>query len=423
MTPILGCIADDVTGATDIALMLARNGMRTVQMLGLPTAAQRCQADAIVVALKTRSIAPQTAIDESVAAAKWLKNQGVKQYFFKYCSTFDSTDKGNIGPVAEALMNFLGSEFSVACPAFPANLRTVYQGHLFVADKLLSESSLRNHPITPMTDANLVRVLDRQTAAGSSVGLAAFDIVNRGAEAIQGRFRELQREGHRFAIADAVSDDNLRQIALACNDMPLLTGGSALSMGLPDNYRKAGLLPDNQGDFELPSLSGPVAILAGSCSTATQQQIKTASAQYPVLALDPLALSKGTLDVERLSQNALGKLAGGPVIIASTATPENVAKAQEIAGKDAISELIEQTFAALAKALVDSDIKKVIVAGGETSGAIAKALGVQQLHIGPEIDPGVPWTAHLDTPELLLAFKSGNFGGEDFFIKASEMVS
>jgi len=267
---LLGAIADDFTGATDLANMLVRGGMRTVQLLGVPDGTAP-DADAVVVALKSRTIAPQDAVARSLAALRWLRGAGARQFFFKYCSTFDSTDRGNIGPVAEALMSALDTDFTIACPAFPENGRTLFHGHLFVGDLLLSESGMKDHPLTPMTDANLVRVLQRQTAR--RVGLVRRDAVAAGPDAIRARFDALRREGAGMAIVDAVSDADLHAIGAACADLPLVTGGSGVAIGLPGNFRDRGLLGAPERAAELPAVAGSAAVLSGSCSVATNGQV------------------------------------------------------------------------------------------------------------------------------------------------------
>jgi len=418
---LLGCIADDLTGATDLSLMLTRRGMNVVQILGQPTGAP-AQADALVIALKTRTAPAREAVSQSLAAARWLIRHGAKQIFFKYCSTFDSTDAGNIGPVAEALLEMLGAHFTVVCPAFPENSRTVYQGHLYICERLLSESSMRDHPLTPMTDAHLVRVLGRQVRNPSSVGLVPLEVVEQGSEAIRTRFDQLRGAGARFAVTDAVFDRHLISIGQACDNLALITGGSGIAMGLPENFRRAGKLPEKQKRTTLPRLDGPIAILSGSCSSATQDQVQAASQHLPHIELDPIALLEGSSASSELLQHARDKAAHGAVLIFSTAPPERVQEIQRRGGKERVSEAIEKAFAELAQGLVDFGVTKLIVAGGETSGAVAAALGIRRLEIGPEIAPGVPWMIRLDEPKLLLAFKSGNFGSKRFFLRALEML-
>lgn len=419
MSIILGCIADDSTGATDLANTLVRNGMRTVQLTGVPAESLAPpEAEAVVVALKSRTSPPAQAVAESLTALRWLRAAGARQLFFKYCSTFDSTDTGNIGPVADALLDALSADFTIACPAFPANGRTLYMGHLFVREHLLSESGMQNHPLTPMTDPNLVRVLGHQTSA--AVGLIAYDAVTRGAGAIRARMDELRGAGTRYAIVDALDEDHLRAIGHACRDLVLVTGGSGVAMALPDNYREQGWLEQAADAARLPLAGGFAAVLSGSCSTATLAQVEAArSAGWPVLALDPLALAAdGDELVETLLARAARELADGPVLIHASAPSAEVARVQEALGRDRAGELVEQAMAALARGLVAHGVRRLVVAGGETSGAVVNALGAGALRIGPEICPGVPWTLSLDRPGLFLALKSGNFGGANFFAEA-----
>ena len=421
---LLGCIADDLTGATDVALMLTRAGMRTLQVMQVPDASTPLDGfDAVVVALKSRTVPAADAVAMSLASADALLARGAKQILFKYCSTFDSTDAGNIGPVADALMQRLGVTFTLACPAFPANKRTIYLGNLYAGDVLLSESSMKDHPLTPMRDSNLVRVLQRQTKHG--VALVPFPVVQQGVEAIKTAFGQAEAAGQRYVIVDAITDQHLIDIGAAAADMKLITGGSGIALGLPQNFVKRGLLkPASANGAPFASPSGRSAILSGSCSAATRAQVAAAvKANIPTFQIAPLALAKGSITVETivawaLAQSASGK-GSGPVLISSSAAPEEVRAIQDKLGRDDAGQLIEATLARVAAALVANGFNRLIVAGGETSGAVVNGLGVKALAIGPEIDPGVPWTRAIGyTQDLVLALKSGNFGTEDFFVKA-----
>lgn len=417
--PLLGCIADDFTGATDLASTLVRQGMSAVQVIGIPDGPLP-EADAVIVALKSRTIPAAQAVAQSLAACEALLAAGAKQFLFKYCSTFDSTDEGNIGPVAEALLKRLDGGFAIACPAFPTNGRTIYQGHLFVGGALLNESGMENHPLTPMRDANLVRVLGRQTEG--SVGLLPFTVVDQGAAAIRAEVTRLREAGRRFAIADAITDAHLMALGEACANHALITGGSGIAMGLPENFRRAGLLPARQDAGTLPEVGGLSAVLAGSCSRATLGQIGVARDHVPTLELDALA----TPDAAALAGQAKAWMAGKlstdrPIVIAASAPPDRVEALQKKLGRDAAGALVEEAMAEIAEALVAAGVRRLVVAGGETSGSVVQRLGVHSLRIGAEIDPGVPWThANPDrAPEgMLLALKSGNFGARDFFLKA-----
>jgi 3-dehydrotetronate 4-kinase len=420
---LLGAIADDFTGATDLASMLVRNGMRSVQLIGVPSPSDPPpDADAVVVALKSRTAPVQQAVTESLAALTWLRAAGCRQFFFKYCSTFDSTDQGNIGPVADALLTALEGDFALACPAFPANGRSVYQGHLFVGSTLLNESGMEKHPLTPMKDANLVRVLGRQT--DGTVGLVPYAIVARGAEAIADAMTALREQGRRYAIVDAVSDEHLTAIGGAARRHKLITGGSGVAMGLPENFRREGLLATRSDPGALPMVEGYAAVLAGSCSRATLGQVEAAAGHIPLLQLDPLA----NPDAATLSKRALewidGKLSTAPVVIAASAPPDKVAALQQRLGRDAAGALLEHTLAIIADGLFERGVRRLVVAGGETAGAVVSQLGVRSLRIGAEIDPGVPWTyAEGQRAPLLLALKSGNFGARDFFQKAFKVLA
>lgn len=415
MPLLLGCIADDFTGATDLANTLVKGGMSAVQVIGVPDGPLP-EADAVIIALKTRTAPVADAVGQSLAACDALTAAGAKQLFWKYCSTFDSTDQGNIGPVGDALLKRLGSGFAIACPAFPTNGRTIYLGHLFVGGALLNESGMENHPLTPMTDANLVRVLSRQAEGG--VGLVPFNTVEQGAAAIRQAMTRLVEAGRRWSIVDAVTDEHLMAIGEAVAPHALVTGGSGVAMGLPENFRRAGLLPARPDADALPPMQGLAAVVAGSCSRATLGQIGLARDHVPVLELDALA----TPDAAAMAAQALawvdGKLqASRPVVIAASSTPEKVAALQAKLGRDAAGALVEDAVATIAAGLVERGVGRLVVAGGETSGAVVQRLGVTSLRIGPEIDPGVPWT-YANPTGLHLALKSGNFGARDFFLKA-----
>ncbi|GJH35138.1 four-carbon acid sugar kinase family protein [Paraburkholderia hospita] len=422
--PLLGCIADDFTGATDLANMLVRGGMRTVQTIGVPAADTRIEADALVVALKSRTIDAADAVAQSLDALDWLSAQGCRQFFFKYCSTFDSTDKGNIGPVADALLDALSAidgstPFTIACPAFPENGRTIYRGHLFVGDVLLNESGMEHHPLTPMTDANLVRVLQRQTQ--SKVGLVRYDAVAQGAQAVRASIDALRHDGVRMAIADAVSDADLHTLGEACADLPLITGGSGVALGLPGNFRRAGLLDDAADAGELPRVEGASAVLAGSASKATNAQVAAWRETRPAFRIDPLAAARGEPVVDQalaFAREHMNAAQPQPVLIYATASPDEVKATQRELGVAQAGELVERTLAAIARGLHDLGVRKFVVAGGETSGAVVQALRVEMLRIGKQIDPGVPATATIGAEPLALALKSGNFGAVDFFEKA-----
>ncbi|MGF6549485.1 3-oxo-tetronate kinase [Paraburkholderia youngii] len=417
---LLGCIADDFTGATDLANMLVRGGMRTVQTIGVPVAGTHIEADAIVVALKSRTISAEEAVRQSLEALDWLRTQGCRQYYFKYCSTFDSTDKGNIGPVADALLDALGENFTIACPAFPENGRTIYRGNLFVGEVLLSESGMENHPLTPMTDPNLVRVLQRQTK--SKVGLIRYDIIAKGVDAIRACIDELKEDGVRLAIADVVCDADLYTLGKACRDLALVTGGSGIALGLPQNFHSADLLVYSGEAGDLPKIDGEAVVLAGSASKATNAQVAAWRTSKPSFHIDPMAISRGDDVVNSAVEFARSYLnKREPVLIYATSSPEDVRAVQKKLGVEKAGHLVEEALATIARRLRDIGVRKFVVAGGETSSAVVQALNVRTLRIGPQIDPGVPATQSVganDKAPLALALKSGNFGTTDFFTKA-----
>lgn len=422
--PLLGCIADDFTGASDLAGMLVRAGMRTVQVIGVPDhiAMLAVDADAIVIALKSRTTPAALAIQDSLAALHWLQQAGCQQFLFKYCSTFDSTVHGNIGPVLDALMKVLKTDFTIACPAFPENKRTIFHGHLFVGDALLNESGMQHHPLTPMTDANLVRVLQQQTTR--KVGLISHATVAAGAAAITADIARLKQQGVAMAIVDAIGNADLLTIGAACASLPLISGGSGIALGLPQNFISQGLVSSGPTAASLPPVSGLQAILSGSCSTATQAQVAHwIAAQRPAFALDPLRLAAGEDLVEAAITWALPQIEDGPVLIYATAAADRVAQVQATLGTERAGALVEQALAAIASALVAHGVGQLLVAGGETSGAVVSSLGIKALRIGPQIDPGVPWTISLGTRPIALALKSGNFGSVDFFSKAWHVLA
>ena len=413
---LLGCIADDFTGATDLANNLVRGGLRTVQTVGVPRDPLRDEVDAVVVALKSRTIPAAEAVTQSLAALQWLQHQGCKQIYFKVCSTFDSTPAGNIGPVTEALMQALGCDFTIACPAFPEAGRTIYKGNLFVGDVPLNESGMRDHPLTPMRDANLVRVLQGQMQG--KVGLIEYADVARGPAAIRDRINVLKSAGVKAAIVDALSNDDLLRLGQAVRDMPLMTAGSGVAIGLPQNFALPGAAAHT-----LPRVSGFRAVISGSCSVATNAQvanfIKSGGAAR---VLDPLKLAVDAAEIERALAWARPLLQAGPVLLYSTATPAAVQAIQSQLGAGRAGQLIENALAAISRGLVDAGVAQLVVAGGETSGAVVQALGIEALRIGSQINPGVPWTMSLGERPIALALKSGNFGSEDFFVKAFRVL-
>jgi uncharacterized protein YgbK (DUF1537 family) len=417
----LGCIADDFTGATDLANTLVRQGMRVVQTNGVPQVRVDGEADAIVVALKTRTMPADDAVAQSLAALQWLRRQGAAQVYFKVCSTFDSTSQGNIGPVAEALMAALACHITVVTPAFPDNGRTVFKGHLFVGDLLLSDSGMRDHPLTPMRDASLVRVLQAQCR--QRVGLVEQRVVAAGVDAIRERIAALHAEGVALAIVDAISNDDLVRLGAAARDLPLVVGGSGLAIGLPANW---GIAPAPQPP-RLPAAVGAPAIVCGSCSEATQRQVRRfIAAGGAAMAIDPLRIAAGDDVAGAALAWAQPQLSRGPVLVYSSAVADTVRQVQARLGAERAGALVERTLAAIARGLVQAGVRRLVVAGGETAGACVQALGVEQMRIGAQIDPGVPWchaTSVVAPDGLHLALKSGNFGGDEFFIDAFKAIA
>lgn len=418
---LIGAVADDITGATDLCLMLAREGLRTVQIIGVPTQGSLPVADAIVIALKSRSIAANEAVEMSVAAARVLRAGGAEQLLFKYCSTFDSTDDGNIGPVTEALLGLTGSNLTIACPSFPATGRTTYRGHLFVGDALLSDSPLKDHPLNPMHDANLVRVLGHQTTL--PIGLVTIDTIARGEAAVRQAFASQGAAGKRILIVDTLQDADLHTIGAACSDMPLVTGGSGIGSGLAANFVRDGKVAARPSQARMVAPKGRAVILAGSCSEATRGQIAAAKAAgLPTLGLDVDGLVRGTQTAASLAAWAVAQPDNSIPLIYSSAEPAALQAIQAQLGQHASGALVETTLARVGHLLQAAGFRRYLIAGGETSGAVVAALGITTLEIGPEIAPGVPWTRSISGPNLVLALKSGNFGGEDFFLKAWSLL-
>ncbi|WP_024952180.1 3-oxo-tetronate kinase [Cobetia crustatorum] len=440
MPIVLGGIADDFTGATDLANNLVRAGMRTVQVIGVPqetlqegtaNALDLTDVDAVVIALKSRSCPVDQAISESLAALEWLKAQGARQLFFKYCSTFDSTPEGNIGPVADALLEALDSTQTAFVPAFPINGRSVYQGHLFVGDRLLNDSGMQHHPLNPMTDADIVRVLSRQTPHG--VGLLNHATLSEGAQAAGERLATLKAQGVRHVVCDSLDEQDLEVLAEALVEHALVTGGSGLAQALPAQYRRKGWLAQIDDAAVLAPAQGAAMVLSGSCSRMTLKQVAHFTQQHAAFALDPVKLNASDAHFEAALDFAREQLAAAdprPFLIYASAEPEGVKAAQASLGVKQAGELIECVLASLASTLVSEGVGRLLVAGGETSGAVVSALDIRELRIGGQIDPGVPWTqaphpaAGPSQPEAMLSLtlKSGNFGGEDFFTRAFDVL-
>lgn len=413
----LGVIADDFTGASDIASFLTENGLRTVQMNGIPQRPLPDSVDAVVISLKSRSNPVDEAIAQSLAALDWLRAQDCRQFYFKYCSTFDSTAQGNIGPVTDALLDALGADFTVISPALPVNGRTIFNGYLFVGEVLLNESGMRNHPITPMTDASLIRLMDAQSRG--KTGLVACPDVAQGAARVRERFAELRRDGYRYAVVDSVDNAQLAVLAEACADLKLLTGGSGLGA-----YVAARLSGGKKGSDAFVPRKALTVALSGSCSVMTNKQVAAYQAIAPTRFVEAeRCIHEGDAYIEELYQWAVAHLGGeyAPLLYA-TVPPDELKAIQQRFGVEKASHAIEQTFAALAVRLKGQGVRNFINAGGETSSIVVQQLGIDGFHIGRQIAPGVPWLRGLDG-DIYLALKSGNFGSEDFFAHAQGMFA
>lgn len=410
---LLGCIGDDFTGSSDLGNALVKAGMRVVQYSGTPIAPAAPDVEAGIVALKSRTLPVADAVRLSLEALDWLRAQGCRQFLFKYCSTFDSTPRGNIGPVAEALADALNADRVIFCPAFPATGRTVWQGHLFVGDRLLSESGMQDHPLTPMRDPDLRRWLARQVREG--VGHIPAATVWQGPDAVRAA---LAAQDHRFVVTDAIRDADLVTLGQAMADQVLLTGGSGIALGLPGNFRAQGLLSDEGPQWR--GQAGPAAVLSGSCSRATRGQVARHVANgNPAMEIDPEAVMAGSMAAIDAARWALAQ--DGLPLVYSSADPDAVRAVQACHGTERVAARLDAFFAETARLLVAGGVTRLITAGGETSGAVVEGLAVGALEIGPEIDPGVPAIRARD--DLVLALKSGNFGAEDFFAKAAERLA
>jgi 3-dehydrotetronate 4-kinase len=414
---LLGCIADDFTGASDLANTLTRGGMATIQFVGTPTSNAPAACEAGVVALKIRSTQSADAVAQSLDALSWLRRQGCNQYMYKYCSTFDSTPDGNIGPVCEALAEALDVPVAIVCPAFPTTGRTLFMGHLFVNDKQLCESGMEKHPLNPMTDSDIRRWLRRQTR--SDVGLTPYCVVRDGAASIRTSLEAEAAAGRRLVVVDAVVDDDLREIGKAVAGHKFVTGGSGIAIGLPDNFRNAGLLGNSASCIN--PISGPGVVLSGSCSTASVGQVAAYVADHPGYKIDADELVGGKATVMDAFRFVMAHLGANPIVY-STVEPLAVAKAQRRHGSEHLAKAIETFFGDLAKHLASAGVCRIVVGGGETSGAIVTALGVESFRIGREIDPGVPVLEAGGHKPMLLALKSGNFGAVNFYAKALQIM-
>lgn len=410
---LLGIIGDDFTGSSDIANTLSKSGMRVTQYSGVPSSAADATVEAGIVSLKTRTITKEDAVEQSLEAARWLLSQGCTQLFFKYCSTFDSTKEGNIGPVTEALADLVGEEKIVMCPAFPTTGRTVFQGHLFVGDELLSDSGMLNHPLTPMIDSDLRRWLGHQTPW--PVHHIPYADVEIGVENIMQKLDELSQG---MVIVDAVTDKNLITIGAACKSRKLLTGGSGLALGLPENFRQEGLIESKTNTWK--GQQGGAIIISGSCSNATRAQVEKYKSVGPSYELSAEMIIEKKIQLDEVVNWAFEQ--DITPLVYTSAEPDVVKAAQEQFGMDVSADAIEDFFGQLAKALVDKGVTRIITAGGETSGAVVLALGIEALEIGPEIAPGVP-AMRANEQKLVIALKSGNFGQEDFFERGLNILS
>ncbi|NBI42431.1 hypothetical protein GVX76_02820 [[Haemophilus] felis] len=411
---MLGIIADDFTGASDIASFLVENGLNTIQMNGVPSSPLTTKVDAIVISLKSRSNPGGDAIAQSLNALDWLKTNGCDQFYFKYCSTFDSTEKGNIGPVTDALLDQLEENFTIICPALPINGRTIFNGYLFVGQALLNESGMQNHPTTPMKDANLVRLMDKQ--AKGKTGLVSYVDLMKGADFVKERFATLRQQGYRYAVIDSVDNSQLAVLAEAIADFKLVTGGSGLAA-----YMAARLSKGQKSTNALVPNKASSVVLSGSCSVMTNKQVAQYAKKAPHIYLDVEQSLSNPQYAEELTQWVLNHIDHefAPMVYATVAA-DKLKEIQQTFGAEKASQAIEHTFAKLAQNLYQAGVKNFITAGGETSSIVVQQLGFSGFHIGKQIAPGVPWLKALES-DVYLALKSGNFGDEEFFTVAQGM--
>ncbi|MBY5393536.1 four-carbon acid sugar kinase family protein [Rhizobium leguminosarum] len=425
MAILLGSIADDYTGASDLANTLTKNGLRTVQTVGIPDPSLALpDVDAVVISLKIRSVPASDAVAAAASAERWLRQRGAGHVLYKICSTFDSTDAGNIGPVTDALSDAAGGGIVLVTPAFPETGRTVYLGHLFVGGQPLNESPLKDHPLNPMCDANLVRVLTRQSR--NAVGLIDLTTIAAGPGAVKARLDAMRTAGVTTVIADAIFERDLETLGEVALETPVSTGASGLGLGLARALVRSGRISSGGATTTdaIRPVGGLSAIVAGSCSKATLHQLDVAERSMPVLRLDPERLLAGPDEIAAAISWAGDRISAGPVVIAASAAPETVSRLQSLHGREASGHAIETATSIIAAELVGRGVRRLVVAGGETSGAAVDRLAIPAFLIGPEIAPGVPVLRTVGNAQgdMLLALKSGNFGGEDFFTAALAMM-
>lgn len=412
----LGVIADDFTGAVDIAGFLVAGGMRTVMC---SRAVQTGDCDAIVMSLKIRSIPKEQAIKQALASLTFLKECGCDRFYYKYCSTFDSTAEGNIGPVADALRQALHCSATLICPALPVNKRTVFHGYLFVNDELLSDCPMRHHPLNPMHDSKLARILSSQSPAKN--GHVYHDVIKKGSDVVRQAIDGLKDEGVNNIIVDVVDDEDLTCIAEATQDFTLVTGGSGLAQGITEVWRRTEKRGGNEAAFVVEKRKAVV--IAGSCSAMMQKQVAYYKKHAPSLSIDEQAC----LDDPEYGKNVATWVLDhqdqdlAPLVYA-TRSPIELEENRKKFGDVDVSSAIEHLFARLTALLAEQGVQTFIVGGGETSGVVATTLGVDAYRIGAQIDPGVSWVRSLDG-SYQLVLKSGNFGSEQFLLKAQEMYN
>ncbi|MEZ5924081.1 MAG: four-carbon acid sugar kinase family protein [Hyphomicrobiaceae bacterium] len=413
MPLLLGAIADDLTGGIELASMLVAQGVRTGFGIG-PAASLVEDAEAQVIALKTRVIPADEAVTAVLGGAERLITRGARQVFFKYCATFDSTPAGNIGPCAEALIDRLDAHRALFCPALCETGRTVYQGHMFGGSTLLSDSPKRFDPLTPMTDSNLVRVLQAQSR--QKVGLIDHSIVEAGPEAIRYRSEQLAAEGATLQIVDTLNENHLAAIADAAAGMPLLTGNSSVAAHLPACWRRSGDLQAT-APIMLAGVDGPGAVIAGSVAEQTRQQLAVFGTHHPVLTLHLERAFAGDDLVGEAMTFARQCMRQCRDFAISTAVPQAaVDQLQTRFGRAETAAQAEFILSTLAHRFVhELGVRRIVVAGGETSGAVVAALGLTRLEVGPYLGLGMSRAITRTEPILGLSLKSGKLGSLDVF--------
>ena len=416
MTAVFGVVADDLTGGMETAAMLVAQGIPCGFVTDPAALADLPDMPAYVVAQKTRVIPAADAVAKMEAGARALLNRKTRQLFFKYCATFDSTDEGNIGPVTDMLMELTGAECTAFCPGSPDLARTVYNGHLFLGTQLISESPKRFDPLTPMTDPDLVRVLQRQTS--TPVGLLSLPLLRGGQDRLRAHLAQEIAQGRHFFITDSVAPEDLDVVAALTLDWPVMTGNATIVRHYPPLWKAKGWIRSDEALPTLPAVNGAGVVLSGSCADRSMEQLAAFEAERPVLRLDLLAMPDAKAAIAEALAWALPRLAEGPVAIATSASPAAVRAAQDRYGRSGAASLAEAIIGGLAVALRDAGVRRFVVAGGETSGSVVEHLGIRELQVGAYGGPGIGNAVTRGEDPMAFCLKSGKLGPVDMFLSA-----